>query len=178
MMKGGMVAERRDENSSQLTESELQALLEESERQKQDDFLESMEGQSKGLKALEEAQQLLEDQLEDANTEIDRLRRELDRAQAEVEEAEYRRREAERARKELEEKLYRIQEGHAAARVTDLRDARMYRRPGVLGVDQITRGPFLKGLLLGLLGGGLALLAALELLALAGGRGGLFSLLF
>ena len=170
---------REDESSSQLTESELQALLDESERQKQDDFLESMEGQAKGIKALEEAQQILEDQLEDANTEIDRLRRELDRAVVEAEEADYLRREAEKARKQLENTLYQIQEGvEEKTRITDLRDERMYRKPGVLGVDHVTRGPFVKGVVLGVLGGSGLLLLVLEILSLVNGRGELFSNLF
>ncbi len=169
---------REEENSSQLTESELQALLEESERQKQDDFLESMEGHQKGIKALEAAQQLLEDQLEDANTEIDRLRRELDRAVVEAEEADYLRREAEKARKQLESTLYQIQEGFEESKITDLRDERMYRRPGVLGVDHVTWRPFLKGLLLGLLGGAALALGALEAVSWLHGKGELFSQLF
>ena len=174
-----MIDHREEESSSQLTESELQAILEESERQKQDDFLESMEGQVKGIKALEEANQLLEDQLEDANTEIDRLRRELERSLAESEEADYQRREAEKARKQLERTLYQIQEGaRDAGQVTDLRDARMQRRPGVLGVDNVTRGPFLKGMLLGVLGGSGLLLLVLEAISLFNGRGELFSRLF
>jgi predicted RNase H-like nuclease (RuvC/YqgF family) len=174
-----MVNPGEEEHSSQLTESELQAILEESERQKQDDFLESMEGQVKGIKALEEANQLLEDQLEDANTEIDRLRRELERAAVEAEEADYRRREAEKARKQLESTLYQIQEDAGArVQVTDLRDARMYRKPGVLGVDQVTRGPFLKGLAIGVLAGGGLVALALEILSLVNGRGELFSRLF
>jgi len=169
------VESREDESSSQLTESELQALLEESERQKQDDLWESMEGRQKEIKALEEAQQLLEDQLEDANTEIDRLRRELDRAVVEVEEADYLRREAEKARKQLESTLYQIQEGVEDSKVTDLRDARMHRRRGVLGVDHVTRGPFIKGLVVGVLGGVGLLLVALEIISLINGRGELLS---
>ena len=167
-----------DERISQLTESELEAVIQESVRQKHSDFLESLEGQQKGLKALEEAQQILEDQLEDANTEIDRLRRELDKAVVEAEEADYLRREAENARKQLEQTLYRIQEGVEETRVTDLRDQRMRRRKSALGIDDITRRPFIKGLLFGILGGAGALLLILEILSLTSGRGELFSLLF
>lgn len=166
---------RQEESSSQFSESELEAIIQESTRQQQDDFLESMEGREKGLKALEEAQQILEDQLEDANTEIDRLRRELDKAAVEAEEADYLRREAESARKQLEQTLYKIQEGVEDSRVTDLRDARMRNRFGLLGVDQVTRGPFLKGLFLGALGGAGALLLVLEMLSFMGGRGELLS---
>jgi len=168
----------KSDHSSQLTESELKILLEESERQKHSDFLESLEGHSKGIQALEEAQQILEDKLEDANTEIDRLRRELERTQTELEETDYLRREAEKARRKAEETLYKIQDGVMAPHVTDLRDERMLRKPGVLGVDQVTRGPFLKGLLLGAVGGGLALLLVLEILSFWRGGGELFSRLF
>jgi predicted RNase H-like nuclease (RuvC/YqgF family) len=168
---------REEERSSQFSESELEVLVQESVRQQQDDFLESMEGRQKGLKALEEAQQLLEDQLEDANTEIDRLRRELDKAAVEAEEADYLRREAEKARRKLEETLYKIQEGVEDSRVMDLRDARMRRRQSALGIDQVTRGPFIKGLMLGGLAGAGVLLLVLEILSLVNGHGELFSLL-
>lgn len=167
-----------DERISQLTESELEAVIQESVRQRQSDFLESLEGQQKGLKALEEAQQLLEDQLEDANKEIDRLRRELDKAVVESEEADYLRREAENARKQLEQTLYKIQEGVEETRIVDLRDQRMRRRKSALGIDDITRGPFIKGLSYGFLGGAGVLLLILEILSLVSGRGELFSLLF
>ena len=168
---------RDEERSSQLSESELEILIQESARQQQDDFLESMEGQQKGLRALEEAQQLLEDQLEDANTEIDRLRRELDKAVVEAEEADYLRREAENARRKLEETLYTIQEGVEDSRVMDLRDERMRRRRSALGIDQVTRAPFLKGALLGALLGAGTLLLVLEILSLLNGRGELLSAL-
>lgn len=165
------------ERQSQLSGDEVDAITRESVRQEQDDYLDSLEGNRKGLKALEEAQQILEDQLEDANTEIDRLRRELEKATVEVEEADYLRQEAENARKQLESTLYKIQEGVEDAKVTDLRDERMHRRQGVLGVDQVTRGPYVKGLFFGAMaGGGLALLV-LEALSLIGGNGELFSLL-
>jgi len=171
------VVSKEEEHSSQLSDSELEIIIQESARQQQDDFLQSMEGQQRGLKALEEAQQILEDQLEDANTEIDRLRRELDKAAVEAEEADYLRREAENARRKLEETLYKIQEGVEDSRVMNLRDERMRRRHSALGIDQVTRGPFLKGALLGALAGAGALLLVLEILALVNGRGELFSLI-
>ncbi len=177
-----MVSERDDarEYTSQFfTHSELAALRRESVRQRRDDFMESIEGHSNTLKALEEAQQILEDQLEDANTEIDRLRSELDKAAIEAEEANYLRKEAERARRQLEETLYRIQEGADARSLTDLRDERMRRRRRtLLGIDEITRVPFLKGLVVGLLLGAMFAIAILEFFAMTRGAGEIFSILF
>ena len=165
------------EMHSELNEAELEAVSQESARQEMDDYMESLQEREKGLKALEDAQQFLEDQLEDANTEIDRLRRELDKAVVESEESEYLRQEAENARKQLENTLYSIQEGVEDAKVTDLRDERMHRRQGVVGIDAVTRGPFVRGVLVGFLAGAAGALLVLEILALSNGKGELISLL-
>ncbi|HDK38576.1 MAG TPA: hypothetical protein ENG92_06135 [Thiolapillus brandeum] len=162
---------------SELTEVDLEAVSQESARQELDEFLESLKERERGLKVMEEAQQDLEDQLEDANTEIDRLRRELDKAAVEAEESAYLRQEAENACKQLENTLYSMQEGVESSKVTDLRDERMHRRQGVLGIDSVTRRPFIKGLFAGVLLGLVALLLVLEMLALLNGKGELLSLL-
>jgi len=165
------------EQHSELNEVDLDAVSQESARQELDEYLESIKEREKGLKAMESAQQDLEDQLEDANTEVDRLRRELDKAQVEAEESEYLRQEAENARKQLENTLYSMQEGVENSKVTDLRDERMHRRQGVLGIDAVTRGPFVKGMFTGALLGGMAMLLALEIFALFNDKGELISLL-
>ncbi|WP_456377408.1 hypothetical protein [Thiolapillus sp.] len=162
---------------SELNETGLDAVSQESARQELDDHLESLQEREKGLKAMEEAQQLLEDQLEDANTEIDRLRRELDKAVVEAEESEYLRQETENARKQLENTLYSIQEGVEDAKVTDLRDERMHRRQGVVGIDAVTRGPFIKGIVVGIFFGSILALLVFEILAFANGKGEFISLL-
>jgi len=171
------VSNRNKEQQSDLNDVDLNAVSQESARQELDEYLESLQEREKGLKAMQEAQQDLEDQLEDANSEIDRLRRELDKAVVEAEESEYLRQEAENARKQLENTLYSMQEGVESSKVTDLRDERMHRRQGVLGIDAVTRGPFIKGLLTGALLGVVALLLALELYTLLNGKGELISLL-
>ncbi len=168
---------RKKDIHSQLNEAELDPISQESARQEMDEYLESLQEREKGLKAMEEAQQFLEDQLEDANTEIDRLRRELDKAVVEAEESEYLRQEAENARKQLENTLYSIQEGVEDAKVTDLRDERMHRRQGVVGIDSVTRGPFIRGMLLGIIVGAAGAVLALEIMALGNGKGELISLL-
>ncbi|WP_456405306.1 hypothetical protein [Thiolapillus sp.] len=168
---------RNEEPQSDLNEIDLNAVSMESARQELDEYLESIKEREKGLKAMQSAQQDLEDQLEDANTEVDRLRRELDKALVESEESEYLRQEAENARKQLENTLYSMQEGVENSKVTNLRDARMHRRQGVLGIDSVTRGPFFKGLLFGGLLGAVAALLALEMLALFNNKGELISLL-
>jgi chromosome segregation ATPase len=162
---------------SELSEADFDAVSQESARQELDEYLESLQEREKGLKVLEEAQQDLEDQLEDANTEVDRLRRELDKAMVEAEESEYLRQEAEGARKQLENTLYSMQEGVENSKVTDLRDERMHRRQGVLGIDAVTRGPFVKGVFAGILMGVVSILLILEVLALFNGKGELISLL-
>lgn len=134
---------------SELSEEDLEAVLQESARQEMDDFQESLQERERGLKALEEAQQILEDQLEDANAEVDRLQRELDRAVVESEESDYLRKEAEDARKQLEMTLYNIQEGVEDAKVIDLRDERMHRSKRSLDMTQVTRRPFWHGVTLG-----------------------------
>jgi len=169
---------KEGERVSQLTESELEALIQESIRQQQCELLESIMGQQKGLKALEEAQQLLEDQLEDANSEIDRLRRELEKTAIELEEADYLRKEAENARRQLEETLYTLEDQGRLPTLTDLRDHRMQRPSGVLGLDQVTRTPFRKGFLLGLACGAAGLLLLLEALTYQRTGQELFRLLF
>ena len=136
--------------TSELSEEDLEAVLQESARQEQDDFQESLQERDRGLQALEEAQQILEDQLEDSNAEVDRLQRELDRAVVEAEEAEYPKREAEEARKQLEITLYNIQEGVEDAKVIDLRDERMHRTKRSLDMgDVVTRRPFWLGVVIG-----------------------------
>jgi len=170
--------ERSDkEPLSELSEADYDAVSQESARQELDEYLESLQEREKGLKALEEAQQDLEDQLEDANTEVDRLRTELEKALVEAEESEYLRQESEVARKQLENTLYSMQEGVENSKVTDLRDERMHRRQGVLGIDAVTRGPFVKGVFAGVLVGGVSLFLVLEILALFNGKGELISLL-
>ncbi len=160
-----------------LDETRLDPVSQESARQEMDEYLESLQEREKGLKAMEEAQQFLEDQLEDANTEIDRLRQELDKAVVEAEEAEYLRQEAENARRQLENTLYSIQEGVEDAKVTDLRDERMHRRQGVVGIDAVTRAPFIRGILLGVILGGAGAVLALEIMARGNGREGVIALL-
>ncbi len=162
---------------SELSEADYDAVSQESARQELDEYLESLQEREKGLKALEEAQQDLEDQLEDANTEVDRLRTELEKALVEAEESEYLRQESEVARKQLENTLYSMQEGVENSKVTDLRDERMHRRQGVLGIDAVTRGPFVKGVFAGVLVGVVSLFLVLEILALFNGKGELISLL-
>lgn len=168
---------RNKEPQSELNESDLNAVSKESARQELDEHLESIKEREKGLKAMQTAQQDLEDQLEDANTEVDRLRRELDKAMVESEESEYLRQEAENARKQLEDTLYSMQEGVENSKVTNLRDERMHRRQGVLSIDSVTRGSFIKGMFAGGLFGVVATLLALEMLALFNSKGELFSLL-
>ena len=171
------MANNNKEMHSELNSTDLDPVSQESARQEMDDYLESLQEREKGLKAMEDAQQFLEDQLEDANTEIDRLRRELDKAVVEAEESEYLRLEADNARKQLENTLYSIQEGVEDTKVTDLRDERMHRRQGVLGIDAVTRGPFLRGMLAGIIAGAAGALLALEIIALTNGKGELISLL-
>ena len=135
--------------TSELSEEDLEAVLQESARQEMDDFHESLQERERGLQALEEAQQILEDQLEDANAEVDRLQQELDRAVVEAEEADYLRQEAEEARKQLEMTLYNIQEGVEDAKVVDLRDERMHRTKRSLDMTLVTRRPFWHGVVIG-----------------------------
>ncbi len=141
--------------SQLMSETDQNAVTQESERQEIDDIQESLQERDKGFKAMEEAQQLLEDELEDSNKEVDRLQRELDKALVELEEAKYLRREADAARKQLEGALYKVQEGMEDAKVTDLRDERMHRSARALDINQVTRRPFWYGLILGLLLGSL-----------------------
>ena len=142
-----------DEHTSELSDEDLDTLRQESTRQEIDDFQESLHERDKGLKVLQDAQQTLEDELEDANTEVDRLQRELDRSVVEKEEADYLRREAESARKQLESSIYNIQEGVEESKVTNLRDERMHRSRRTLAMQQITGGPFIKGVVVGLIAG-------------------------
>ncbi len=130
-----------------------------------DELLDGGARADRDLKAWQEAHQLLEDQLEDANAEIDRLRQEVERLSVQAEEAEYQRDEVEKARKKLEQALYEIQEGVEESRVTSLRDARMQRRHGLVGVDSLTMGPFVKGVMLGLGGGVLLTVLVAKLLS-------------
>ena len=158
------IDDKIEELSQLMSEAEQEALAQESVRQEIDEFQGSLEERDKGLKAMEEAQQLLEDELEDSNKEIDRLQRELDKAMVEAEEAKYLRREADGARKQLEGALYKVQEGVEDARVTDLRDERMHRSSRPLDIGQVTRRPFWYGLMLGvLLGTTVGVLAAFGL---------------
>ena len=162
---------------SKLDHLELDALSQESARQELEDYLESLKEREKGLRVLEEAQQFLEDQLEDANTEIDRLRRDLDKASVEAEEAMFMYKESERARKELEQTVYQFQEGKTDTTITDLRDMRMQKHSGVVSLDSVTRGPFIRGILLGILLAALITVGGLEILSFIQGKGELFALL-
>ena len=167
-----------DRDTSELSDEDLDAVLQESARQEMDDFQGSLQEREKGLRALEEAQQLLEDELEDANTEVDRLQRELDKAIVEAEESEYLRKEAEDARKKLEATLYNIQEGVEDAKVTDLRDERMHQTTRSLDMGMLTRGPFWKGVVAGLVFGSMALILLIDIILLVSGKTELFKHLF
>lgn len=149
-------------SSELLSEENQEVIAQEAARQEMSEFQNTLQERDKGIKAMEEAQQFLEDELEDANAEIDRLRRELDKAIVENEEADYLRKEAEDARKQLESTLYKIQEGVEDAKVTDLRDERLHRNTRAIGMTQVVRGPMMKGLLLGTFAGALLLVMVLE----------------
>ena len=130
----------------------------------------SLEERQRELQEAEEARHLLEDSLEDANTEMDALRRELDKLSVDIEENNFRLQEADSARKQVQEELLRYQEAAEQDKVSDLRDQRLRTRSRPLDMDAVAGGSVLGKLLPLVVGAGLSL-AALEVLSFLAGRG-------
>lgn len=164
------------DNEKDMSKDDL--LDQEAIRQKMGEIKNSLSERDRGLKALQEEQQFLEDQLEDANTDIDRLRRELDKAQLEADEARFLLKESEEACRQLESSVHNFKSGVEDTRVSDLRDDRLSRTPKSWSFSSVTLVPFIKGLVLGTLLTLLFYTVILESALLSRGRGELFDLVF
>ncbi|MCB1800815.1 MAG: cyclic nucleotide-binding domain-containing protein [Gammaproteobacteria bacterium] len=149
-----------------------EAISHEAMRQKIEALEASLGERQRDLAQAEHAQQMLEDELEDANRKLDAMQRDMDKAQADVEEAMLTRREAETAREQLQQALQELQNGEGV-RDQDLRDARLQAVGSPIGIDNVSGGRGWRTLLIG---AGFTL-AALEATSFATGNGELFSLL-
>lgn len=133
---------------------------------------ESMSERQRELSAASDSRQMLEDALEDANAEIDRLRRELDKLGVDVEEADYQRREAEEAREQVQAALKKIQTNTEQEKVADLRDERLQRFGGALDIQRVAGGATLRPWLLGGVIGAVAAVLLLLAVVMLSGQGG------
>jgi chromosome segregation ATPase len=133
----------------------------------------SLAERQRELGEAESSRHMLEDSLEDANRQLDELRRELEKALAEADDLVFSRREAETARNQLQEALYRMQEDAEEARATDLRDARLKPSKRPIGMDSVAPP---RRMLPGLVGAGIVLVL-LEGLSIYAGNGELFTAL-
>ena len=152
---------------------EREAVSHEAMRQKIEELESTINERQRDLSQAEEAQHMLEDELEDNNRKLDELQRSLERAQTEADEAVFTRREAENAREQLQEALQRLQQDAEEVRATDLRDARLQMGKAPIGIDTVTgKGRWLSAVL-----GAGVVFAALEATSFATGNGELVSLL-
>lgn len=150
-----------------------EAISHEAMRQRIEELESSLAERQRELSGADESRHMLEDALEDANRQLDAVRRDLEKAQVEADEAVFSRREADNAREQLQAALYRLQEDAEEARVTDLRDERLKPSKRPIGIDSVaTPNRWLPGLV-----GAGVLLAALEAASMLTGKGELFSVL-
>jgi CRP-like cAMP-binding protein len=153
---------------------EREVISHEAMRQRIETLEVSLGERQRELAAAEDSRHMLEDALEDANSQLDKARLEYEQALEEVEAALASRREAERAREQLQESLQRIQEGADQVRGTDLRDARLSAPATVLGMDSLRAPRRWPAALLGFCVGAGGLVAW----ALYSGNGAMFAPLF
>jgi len=174
------VAQMREQLASAETQKrrlqqadEREAVSHEAMRQKIEELESTIGERQRDLSQAEEAQHMLEDELEDTNRKLDELQRTLERAETEADEAVSTRREAENAREQLQQAMERLQQDAEDDRATDLRDARLQMGSAPIGIDSVTgKGRWLAAVL----GAGLAF-GALEAVSFATGNGELVSLL-
>jgi chromosome segregation ATPase len=153
------------------------ALDQEALRQQLATLEQNLQERQRELEEAAEHRLMVEESLEDANRQIDELRRTMDQAKVEAEEAVFQREEAEQARRQLEQTLQKYQEDAVEADALDLRDERIKPSRGALDMGAV--GGLSKGsLVLGLFGGAGLLIGGLELALWLGGKGELFALLF
>jgi chromosome segregation ATPase len=172
------VAAMREElarNATALTRLQAsggeEVVAHEAMRQEIGELQKSLQERQRELNGEEQARQMLEDALEDANTEIDDLRRKLDALAVDVEEAQFGRLEAEDARTQVQAALYRHQEEAEEARATDLRDERLGPDPGRLGLNGPGRIGTATAWLLGPLIGAALVMGGLEIWSHLNGHG-------
>lgn len=178
------VAAMREElarNATALTRLQTsggeEVVAHEAMRQEIGELRKSLQERQRELSGEEQARQMLEDALEDANAEIDDLRRKLDGMVVDVEEAQFGRREAEDARTQVQAVLYRHREEAEEARATDLRDERLRPDPGPLGLHGLGRIGAATGWVLGPLVGAALVMGALEIWSFLNGHGELLQYL-
>lgn len=174
----GELDRARTEIEERTSEEGRETLAHEALRQECDSLHQAVNERQKEVESAEEARQLIEDELEDAHAEIDRLRRELDNVAVAAEEADYQRQEAEQARRHVEDALQQVRGEAEEEAVAALRDERLSRRrTAPLDMKKVTGeglGKLIAGTAIGVVGA----LILIELLALIMGKGELFSLLF
>jgi chromosome segregation ATPase len=150
-----------------------EAVSHESMRQR----IEELEGvvaeRQRDLARAESARHMLEDELEDANTTVDTLRREAEHLREDADQAMLARREAENAREQLQKALEEHHAHVSEARDQDLRDDRLHATNKPIGMDSVAGGG---RLVPALLGAGLVI-AALEAATFATGNGEFFTLM-
>jgi CRP-like cAMP-binding protein/chromosome segregation ATPase len=149
-----------------------EAISFESMRQRIDELEASLSERQRELTQADESRHVLEDELEDANRNIDTFSRDLEKARVDTEEALFARREAEVTRDELQQALDKLREDSESMRAIDLRDDRLASSQRPIGLD--SGGS--RGWLAGLIGAALVL-GGLQALSFWAGHGELFTAL-
>ena len=176
------VAQMRDQlaNSEQMLKGMQEAggrdaLSVEVMRQEISEVQESLDERQRELVDAEETRQMLEDRLEDANTEIETLRRQLDALAVEADESNFMRGEAENAHDQVKDALLQFKHDAESAKAVDLRDERMLMGNRPLDIEKVAgNGGLLSKLVVLALGAGIGI-AVLEVLSFVAGRGEIFS---
>jgi chromosome segregation ATPase len=123
--------QRAQQQARRLSEAGGRELVSQEAMRQQIETLEASLGErQREISDAQAAQNMLEDEIEDAHRQLDQARRELEKAQADADEAMSVRREAESARSQLQEALVQTQRDAQQARVNDLRDDRLISASG------------------------------------------------
>jgi CRP-like cAMP-binding protein/chromosome segregation ATPase len=150
-----------------------EAVSHEAMRQKIEELEATVAERQRDLIQADSSRHMLEDQLEDANTKIDVMRREMEQMREDADQAVLARREAEVARSQLQDALAQYEANADEARTKDLRDDRLQGPTKPIGIDNVASGGRMVPLLLG---AGLVI-GALEAATFATGNGEFFTLL-
>ncbi|MEJ1400203.1 MAG: SUMF1/EgtB/PvdO family nonheme iron enzyme [Candidatus Sedimenticola sp. (ex Thyasira tokunagai)] len=162
-----------EEARAKIRESELTGSVEATEseavRQEMDSLQSSLDERRRELEKSRKDSLLLEERIEEGNSEIDRLKLALEASQDDMDEAEFSRNEAQEAKKQVEEALYKVQQKIESDRPVDgLTDERLASKKQVLDIESTSP---LKSLMVSGLVGAVAAFGLVEIFSIMSGGG-------
>ncbi|MEJ1296220.1 MAG: SUMF1/EgtB/PvdO family nonheme iron enzyme [Candidatus Sedimenticola sp. (ex Thyasira tokunagai)] len=162
-----------EEARAKIRESELTGSVEATEseavRQEMDSLQSSLDERRRELEKSRKDSLLLEERIEEGNSEIDRLKLALEASQDDMDEAEFSRNEAQEAKKQVEEALYKVQQKIESDRPVDgLTDERLAGKKQVLDIESTSP---IKSLMVSGLVGAVAAFGLVEIFSIMSGGG-------